>query len=195
MPVEAILRAYLDETDEIGVDVKEEEILIEKEPEVEASPVEAAPVETAPVETAPVETAPVETAPVVVAPVMEVEKIMAPVMEVEKIMAPVVAPVVVAPVVAPVPSITHTPLGFSDEDKAVDIMGNETIIDAPKNIERLENIAAIAAEKRKEEEDEDDDDEILTIGDNIQLDITDVNDLNRSQNINPPILNDIEILT
>ncbi|GAH06524.1 unnamed protein product, partial [marine sediment metagenome] len=33
MPVEAILRAYLDETDELGVDVKEEEVLIPKEPE------------------------------------------------------------------------------------------------------------------------------------------------------------------
>ena len=33
MPVEAILRAYLDETDELGVDVKDEEVLIPKEPE------------------------------------------------------------------------------------------------------------------------------------------------------------------
>ena len=43
---------------------------------------------------------------------------------------------------------------------------------------------------------DDDDDERLTIGGDVALDISDVNDLNRSMKIlPPPILDDIEILS
>ena len=68
-------------------------------------------------------------------------------------------------------------------------------VTAPKTIERLEQIASVAAEKRKLEDDDEDDDDCLTIGDEVKLEMTDINDLNRaSTHLNPPILEDVEIL-
>ena len=65
-------------------------------------------------------------------------------------------------------------------------------------IERLESLALqkIIEEKEKEhDDDDDDDDERITIGGDVTLDISDVNDLNRSIKIlPPPILDGIEIL-
>ena len=51
-----------------------------------------------------------------------------------------------------------------------------------------------ANERRKQEEEEEYDDEALLIGDEIKLELGDINDLNRPVSINPPVLNDIEIL-
>ena len=51
--------------------------------------------------------------------------------------------------------------------------------------------------RRREEEDEEDDDEeeSLKIGDNVQLEISDVNDLSKSLKLESlPVLDDIEIL-
>ena len=90
-------------------------------------------------------------------------------------------------------NMTKTPIGFSDIDKAVDVRGNEVNITAPKTIERLEQIASVSAEKRKLEDDDDED--CLTIGEEVKLEMTDINDLNRaSTKLNPPILEDVEIL-
>ena len=48
----------------------------------------------------------------------------------------------------------------------------------------------------EDDEDEDEDEETLTIGDNITLDVTDINDLNDKDSIklNELVLNDIEVL-
>lgn len=148
IPVETILRAYMDETDEHDVEVNEveEQIPIVEEPE------------------------------------------------------PVVAEAVVAEQTT-VPLTVTTPvadsqsrLSFSDIDKAIDVKGVESSVSAPKTIERLESLAL---HKVKEEDtDEDDDDERLTIGGDVALEISDVNDLNRPMKIlPPPILDDIEILS
>jgi hypothetical protein len=73
----------------------------------------------------------------------------------------------------------------------MDTRGNETMIDAPKTIDRLE---ALSLMKALEEED-DDDDEKIKIGGDIFLELSDVNDLNRPQKIlPPPILDDIVML-
>ena len=62
-------------------------------------------------------------------------------------------------------------ISFNDIDKAVSPTGKEEEISAPKDIERLENIATEAAEKRRLEEMEDmADDEKLIIGEPIKLD-------------------------
>ena len=62
-------------------------------------------------------------------------------------------------------------ISFNDIDKAVSPTGKEEEISAPKDIERLENIATEAAEKRRLEEMEDmADDEKLSIGEPIKLD-------------------------
>jgi len=155
IPVENILRAYMDETDEQDVEVNEveEQIPIVEEPE----PVLA------------------EPEPVVAEPVVAEETIV---------------PLTVTTPVAD----SQTRLSFSDIDKAIDVKGVESSVSAPKTIERLESLAL---QKVKEEDtDDDDDDERITIGGDVALEISDVNDLNRPMKIlPPPLLDDIEILS
>lgn len=78
-------------------------------------------------------------------------------------------------------------IAFSDVDTAVSVNGAEEKVEAPKNIERLEKIAHEAQEKRKAEEaawDDDEDDDIpLKIGQEVMLELADINDLNRSVNV------------
>ena len=87
---------------------------------------------------------------------------------------------------------------FNDTDKILDMGTNkETEIDAPKTIERLEEVAKIANEKRKADDDDDyDDDGPLKIsGDTIKLDFSDVHDLEKEKKLQPAIKLDIETLT
>lgn len=75
---------------------------------------------------------------------------------------------------------------FNDKDSAISIDKKEEIIHAPKNVERLEQIAEKRAEQRKleEMEEENNDDKIKIIGD---LD-------NKVKTEPPPFLNDIIVL-
>jgi hypothetical protein len=151
IPVETILRAYMDETDEHDVEVNEveEQIPIVEEP----TPVAEPPPPPTPQTTAPI------TEPVAV-------------------------------------DKSQSRLSFSDIDQAVDIKGIESSVSAPKTIERLESLALQKVKEEDTDTDDDDDDERLTIGGDVALDISDVNDLNRSMKIlPPPILDDIEILS
>ena len=154
IPVEAILRAYMDETEEQHVDVKEVQEKI------------AVPVEQ---------------------PTIELPKIQP-----------------LAPVALPSPKATESPLPrpqaelqglrFSDIDRAIDTRGIESKIDAPKTIERLETISAQSFERQRHLEEDDDDENKLRIGDDIRLDFSDINDLNRPMNVRPPPMLDVEIL-
>jgi hypothetical protein len=153
IPVEAILRAYMDETEEQHVDVKEVQEKI------------AVPVEEPP---KPKEEQP--TPPLAPAP---------------------------APIPVQIPSImppTNNKLTFSNTDRAIDTRGIETNIEAPKTIERLETISAQSFEKQRHLEENDDDENKLRIGDDIRLDFSDINDLNRPMNVRPPPMLDVEIL-
>ena len=91
-------------------------------------------------------------------------------------------------------------LTFSDLDKAVDVMGNEENLSAPKDIEHLENLAKEREREQEieyEDEDEDEDDEKITIGKNINLDTMDIENLNNDDDnikLNDLILNDVEVL-
>ena len=81
---------------------------------------------------------------------------------------------------------------FSNTDTAVDSNGSESLISAPKDIKHLEDL-----QKRRQEEEEEDDeeDDRLQIGDSISLEISDVNDLNKPLKLeSAPVLDDIEIL-
>ena len=152
IPVETILRAYMDETDEHYVEVNEveEQIPIVEEPMPVAEPPPPPP--PTPQTTVPI------TEPVAV-------------------------------------DKSQSRLSFSDIDQAVDIKGIESSVSAPKTIERLESLALQKVQEEDSDTD-DDDDERLTIGGDVALDISDVNDLNRSMKIlPPPILDDIEILS
>ena len=160
IPVETILRAYMDEADENDVEVNEVE---EQIPIVE------------------------ETKPVDVSPAAATEAVTKDV--------PAVATVATVAKETPVDQ-SQTRLSFSDVDKAMDIKGVETTVEAPKTIERLESLALMKSQAPSYDGDDDDDDERLKIGENIKLEISDINDLNRPLNIlPPPILDDIEILS
>ena len=82
---------------------------------------------------------------------------------------------------------------FSNTDTAVDSNGSESLISAPKDIKHLEDLQKRRQEEEEEEDDEEDD--RLQIGDSISLEISDVNDLNKPLKLeSAPVLDDIEIL-
>ena len=86
-------------------------------------------------------------------------------------------------------------ISFNDTDTAVDITGTETEVSAPKTVERLEKIAHEANERRKAEEAEEDDDDMpLKIGEEVRLELADINDLNRSVDVRPPPVLNVETL-
>jgi len=97
------------------------------------------------------------------------------------------------------PSETKSILTFNDMDSVLDMGTNqEQEVEAPKTIERLEQISEANMQRRKEEEEEEEDDEDnLEIFDdsNIKLDIDDVGELSNSIKLDTPILlDDIEEL-
>ena len=84
-------------------------------------------------------------------------------------------------------------ISFADDDMMVDTSGTTSIVNAPKDEKNLEELEKTRALAQVEEEDEE---ERLTIGENIKLDIIDINDLSKpaTVNLSPPVL-DFEILT
>jgi hypothetical protein len=89
-------------------------------------------------------------------------------------------------------------IGFNNDDSILDMGTNkETTVSAPKTIERLEEVAKIANAKRKAEEEGDygDDDGPLKISnDAIKLDFSDVHDLEQQKTLEPAIKLDVETL-
>ena len=160
VPVESILRAYMDETEEQDVEVKEVE---EPLPDIEV-PV-------------PVKDPSGNNAVVVKNDIKnEIEDY--------KKTTDFTAP---------------SKLSFSNDDMMVDIKGNSSIVNSPKDDKNLEELEKARALKEAENEDyeDDDEDERLTIGENVTLDIIDINDLNKAAakvELKPPVL-DFEILT
>ena len=86
-------------------------------------------------------------------------------------------------------------LQFSNNDHAIDEDGGKSIIHAPKTDERLEEISRIRQEEEENERIEEEKDDALVIGENISLDVADVNDLNRDVKLNHPTIDNIEVLT
>ena len=97
--------------------------------------------------------------------------------------------------------ISSGKLSFNNTDSVLDLGTNKSSsVNAPKTVERLEEISRVQNEKRKEEEaleDDDDDDKIkIHSGDDIKLNLSDIHNLNKDVDLKPdPILNDIEVLS
>ena len=187
MPVESILRAYMDETEEEEVDIKEE--IIEEAVQEEAVQKEAVNENSLPIASEPVTGAPALGAPALGSPALGV----APMSDVNMIMNDTVLETMQS-----IPSQTEN-ISFSNTDKAQDTLGNETLVSAPKTIERLEQIALDGAQKRRDEEPDDDDEdddyeERITIGGNVNIDTLDINDMNAPSSRPPIVLDDIEFL-
>ena len=93
-------------------------------------------------------------------------------------------------------------LSFNDKDQILDMETNkETVVSAPKNIERLEKISEERTRERKLEEEEEEDDEendkitIHNTNTNIELDKLDVQVVDKNLKLEPdPILTDIEVI-
>ena len=87
-------------------------------------------------------------------------------------------------------------ISFADDDTLVDIKGITSLVNAPKDEKNLDEMEKARAALAQVEEDDDDEDERLTIGDNVTLDVIDINDLNKASTVDlkPPVL-DFEILT
>ena len=97
-----------------------------------------------------------------------------------------------------VPSSPPKSISFNNTDRAVSPTGMEEKIDAPKTVERLERISHEQNEKRKLEEmaDDFDDEDRITIGDPIGNDIlAKVETISPKSSAAPPLLEGVEILS
>ena len=95
----------------------------------------------------------------------------------------------------------NSSLSFSDKDSVLDSSGKETIVTVSKDQENLANIEKKHEQsnfnKSMDDDDEDDEEsERLFIGDDVNLDVFDINDLNKPSTIDiePPAL-DFEVLS
>ena len=92
-------------------------------------------------------------------------------------------------------SLDNQDIKFSNIDIAFDTTGSVEQVKAPKDIETLEEISKINNQKRKEEEEDDDEDSPLVIGDSIDLGKDIINDLSFDPKPKEEIiLKDIEVL-
>jgi len=166
IPVEGILRAYMDETEEQDIIVKE---VVEPLPDEPAAPANAAPANAAPANAAPANAHANAVIPTTKDIVEEYKKT----------------------------TEFNEKISFSDNDSVMDVAGNTSIVNAPKDEENLAELEKTRASLQSNEDDDDDDEdnERLTIGGNISLDIIDINNLNApSIELAAPIL-DFEVLT
>ena len=164
IPVEGILRAYMDETEEQDVEVKEV---------------------TEPLPDAPIPDAPIPAA----------------------VAAAAAAP---APTSSESTAITkeniaeykqttdYTRLSFADDDSVMDEKGNTSFVNSPKDEKNLEELEKnrVSLQSSNDDDDDEEADERITIGENVKLDIIDINDLNKAATVElaPPVL-DFEVLT
>lgn len=96
-------------------------------------------------------------------------------------------------------NIHSSTIKFNDTDSAIDMNNAEHSIHAPKTEERLEQISNERYMQRKLQEEEDDDGDLdrLKIGEDVQLDVFDVHPMEEpslKMNFDAPELDDIEIL-
>jgi hypothetical protein len=69
---------------------------------------------------------------------------------------------------------TPKSLKFNDKDEAMTSNGKVEVIDAPKDIDRLEKISEESFARRKAEEEEDDEEENLNIGGDVMLELDEI---------------------
>ena len=193
MPVEDILRAYISETIEENVEVKEEIIETPKKEADKVKDDENNKDKT--MESKPED----DNKAVIKYPLAEkVEDEVKKELKEENKEVEAINTILKETPILPTPvenvETGNSELTFNDTDNAINTEGKESTIEAPKNIERLEQIASEANIKRKLEEEEDEDDLPLKIGDEVKLEIGSINDLNRPVDLNPPPQIEVETL-
>ena len=200
IPVEQILRSYLDETTEEDVEVQEE--IIEEEKPVEDDP-NVVRREVTEILDKDQETMKLKTNDNLV--IKDEAQIKLDIVDTlsnnssndSGVSQEIVTKVNTTPVAAHV-SPPKT-ISFNDTDRAVSPTGMEEQINAPKTVERLERISHEANEKRKLEEMadfEDDDNDKITIGAPIGGGMLDnVETISPKSSSGPPLLEGVEILS
>jgi hypothetical protein len=192
IPVELILKAYLDETEELDVTVEEKKELI---------PLKSKTVSTSVAEELEKEVKNNKEDIVDKSP--EIDKIAEENINIEsgeesgeKENIKIEISDAVEPVDNEISRDKSQDIKFSDIDIAVDSSGLQEEIEAPKTLERLNQISKEANQKRKEEEEKEDidDGESLTFGDDLKLDLG-IEDLSKDlKSGNDILLKDIEVL-
>jgi len=216
MPVEKILRAYIDETvdEEIIEEIIEKQVteLEKKKIEEELETVIKDDKKDGTIKKS-------EDTMVLEKPDLEKEKVIASALKTDSIINKIEKDTLDGPKEHNIKLTIETPiekiepkeevvnrLSFNDTDSVVNYdkkaspSNNPPPVkfEAPKTLERLENISFVQNEKRKAEEaeDEEEEDKLTIFGDiNLELDAIDVQNLDKNLKLEPdPILNDIEIL-
>jgi len=206
IPVEKVLRAYMDETEEQDVEVeeKEEVIPVEVEKEVPVEPVVPSSTEQLADE---VQQAQPQVPQVSQVPQVE-EGLTNKVIETEGSNQ---TPFKLDDLEDTNDSLFEPEkkqiIGFNNMDSVMSDEGVESHVSAPKNIQRLEEISRVNNERRKMEEEDDDDysddeSETLSIGGDIDLNAMEIEDLEPKKNVpspslklnTEPLLTDIEVL-
>jgi hypothetical protein len=192
IPVELILKAYLDETEELDVSVEEKKELI---------PLKSKTVSTSVAEELEKEVK--NKKEDIVDKSLEIDKIAEENINIEsgeesgkKENIKIEISDAIEPVDNEISRDKSQDIKFSDIDIAVDSSGLQEEIEAPKTLERLDQISKEANQKRKEEEEKEDldDGESLTFGDDLKLDLG-IEDLSKDlKSGNDILLKDIEVL-
>ena len=188
IPLEMILRTYMDETVEDHTEIKIKEEIVSQEPMRVEAPTSTSSASSSS-STSTIQNEPNDAA-VIAAGVEPVSDAFPSLSSTES----------AASAASAASTASAASIKFNDVDSAIDAYNNEHTIHAPKTEERLEQISNERYMKRKLEEEADDDDnnsERLKIGDDVQLDVFDVQSMeepSRKLNFDAPELDDIEIL-
>ena len=169
IPVETILKCYMDETteDDITEEVREEDITPEPEPEPQPVPVPE----------------PVS--------VSDLPSTASEMVDISNVPPPTPTTSVASSPHSQTDAVT---LSFNDIDNAVDVNKNEFQIEAPKTISRLQEISDIRHAAAIADDDYDSDKLVISTN-NVNLDDMDIQTIDEPCiNILPPLLNDIEVL-
>lgn len=177
IPVEEILKEYMDESTDLIATVNKE-VLVEEEKSVESMSDEN----------------PVSESK---EPVIEPKTTQA-IVSVSKIPSdeskiPIVEKQPVIEVKEPINS-ENLKLNFSEIDKAITVDNIEQDITAPKDIETLEKISEVNNLKRKEEEEEEENDKIVISNEKIDLSPLDINNVTEPLNTNDLLSDMVEVL-
>tara|TARA_B100000085_G_scaffold285647_1_gene322769 strand:+ start:5339 stop:6484 length:1146 start_codon:yes stop_codon:yes gene_type:complete len=207
IPVEEILKAYMDESTDLIANVNKEVIVEEQKDPTDNTMSKKLVVNESEIS----EESKNDDDSVVIKSVSPVSESIAPVIETNVV--PVVSSIPEKDALAIEPhvpasdavvvtdeSIQNTDnnlkLSFSEVDKSISVDKIEQDVNAPKDLETLEKISEINNKKRKEEEEDDYEEEKLVISnETIKLDTLDINEIPVKLNDKNPLLSDIEILT
>jgi hypothetical protein len=181
MPIESILRSYMDETEEQTVIVREE--MATPAANINSPAIESKKPELTREETASVQT--FKTAEVIVPTPTPTPAAAAVTDVVDKINNDNLSDKIIP--------ANGKNVGFSDTDYTMDVNGNESTHDAPKTIERLEQLSIAKQIVKDNEMDDSDWDNKITIGNDINIDF-DIIDESDEPVRNTNLLEGIEIL-